>query len=152
MKSLGLISQPLCDAPERSLRTRFSPWITVFILMPSAIDARSRVTSGSFRRTLNKCASFELARPYHFSRPYPFHQIAFAVSRNLDGRFNPWVPFVVVSFGRTWIGTWFQAGQREHTSKEFLALLGRHRVQHCRMTSPRSLSAFLRPRLQKRRN
>src|SRR5947209_4223682 len=149
MKSLCLISPPLCDAPERSLRTRFSPWITVFILMPSAIDARSRVTPRPLCRALYERTSFQLTRPYHFSRPYPFHQIAFAVSRNLDGRFKPWVPFVVVSLGRTRLGSWFQARQGEHTSEEFLALLGCHRVQHCRMTSPRPLPALLRFRLHK---
>src|SRR6266436_8603048 len=97
MKSFCLISQSQYDAPKRGLRTRFLLGL-LYAPEASAFATQSRLTTGSLCRTLNKCASCELARPDHFSWADSLHQITSAVSRDLNGRFKSGVPLIVVPF------------------------------------------------------
>ena len=59
------------------------------------------------------------------------------------------IPFVIVAFSGTRVGTGFLSSEGEQASKESLALLSGHGVEGRRLPSPRSFPTLFRPWLQK---
>src|SRR5260370_32482490 len=115
----------------------------------SLFTDQSWVTPRPWGRTFHKCASLELPSPYHFSRPDSLHEITPTIACNFHRGFELWIPFVIVAFSGTRVGTGFLSGEGERASKESLALLSGHGVEGRRLPSPRSFPILFRPRLQK---
>src|SRR5258707_7241463 len=110
---------------------------------------QSWVTPSPCFWTINKCASLEFPSPYHFSRPDSLHEIAPTIACHFHRGVKLRIPFVIVAFSGTRVGTGFLSGEGEQASKESLALLSGHGVEGRRLPSPRSFPSLFGP-LQKR--
>src|SRR6266567_3378548 len=110
---------------------------------------QSWVTPRPCFRTFHKCASLELPGPYHFSRPDSLHEITPTIACHFHRGCKRWIPFVIVAFSGTRVGTGFLSSEGEQARKESLALLSGHGMEGRRLPSLRSFPTLFRPWLQK---
>src|SRR5260370_16763357 len=123
---------------ERILRTSLPPWTCVPMRRCFLFTVQSRVTPRPCCRTSNKCASLAFPSSYHFSRSALLHEITPTIACHFHRGFEFCIPFVIVAFCGTRVGTGFLSAEGEQASKESPQLSGLPRHLRGPLPSPHS--------------